>query len=46
MYPRHISRTEIMGTSESSCLGEGEAEFKVFSGIIAQNTKNKVTEMG
>lgn len=25
---------------------EGEAEFKVFSGIIAQNTKSKVTEMG
>ena len=46
MYPRHISRTEIMGTSERSCLGEGEAECQVISGIVAQNTKSKVTEMG
>lgn len=46
MYPRHISRTEIMGASERSCLGEGEAEFKVISGIVAQNTKSMVTEMG
>ena len=35
-----------MGTSERSCLGEGEAEFKVISGIVAQNTKSKVTETG
>ena len=35
-----------MGDSERSCLGEGEAEFKVISGIVAQNTKSMVTEMG
>lgn len=43
MYPRHISKPEIMEISEISCLGKGEAEFKVISGIVAQNTKRKVT---
>lgn len=46
MHPRHISKTEIMGTSERPCLTKGEAEFKVILGIVAQNTKSKVTEMG
>lgn len=35
-----------MEISEISCLGKGEAEFKVISGIVAQNTKRKVTKMG
>lgn len=41
MPPGHLSKIKIMEISERLFLGKGEVEFKVISGTVVQNIKER-----